>query len=107
MYCVYNLYLIIFLKMFMLLIVNDNNDSRNSLAGGILKFLNNSLKDTLFAAIIYNFLLLVYFSHIILTFDITVFNTTLFVSLYCSTTCLGHTWPSSGITAIVTKNVSL
>jgi hypothetical protein len=65
MYCVYNLYIIIFLKICMLFIVNDNNDSRNSLAGGILNLLNNYVKDTLFTAIIYNFLLSVEFFHII------------------------------------------
>jgi hypothetical protein len=40
-----------------------------------------------------------------LTFDITVFNATLFVSFYCSTTCFGHTRPSSGSIAIVAKAV--
>jgi hypothetical protein len=42
-----------------------------------------------------------------LRFDITVINATLFVSFYSSTTCFGHTGPSSGIIAIVAKAVSL
>jgi hypothetical protein len=44
---------------------------------------------------------------IILTFNITVFNATLFVSFYSSTTCFGHTGPSPVIIAIVVKAVSL
>jgi hypothetical protein len=44
---------------------------------------------------------------IILIFDITVFNATLFDSFYSSTTCFGHTGPSSGTIAIVAKAVSL
>jgi hypothetical protein len=42
-----------------------------------------------------------------LTFDITVFNVTSFVSFYSSATCFGHTGSSSGTTAIVPKAVSL
>lgn len=40
-----------FFLIFVLFIVNDNNDSKNSLAGGTLNFLNNYLKDTLSTAI--------------------------------------------------------
>jgi hypothetical protein len=42
-----------------------------------------------------------------LTFDITFFNATLFVSFYSSITCFCYTGPSSDNIAIVAKAVSL